>query len=191
MFNELITNDRGWWGNKWGLQLGLQYTNVLGIDQLDLRLEHNRARPYLFTHYDGSNSYTQFGMPLAHPLGANFAETLLHIRYRPLPRLTLDGRLYFIEQGEDDPANGLVFGENINAPSEIRPQEYGNTIGQGLHYNNQLLALEASYMLKHNLFLEGVFLHRNKAADQPERSSETTYLHLGLRLNVARRRDYF
>ncbi len=191
-FDELIQNSRGgWWANKWGLQLGAHYMDAFGINTLDVRLEHNRARPYLYTHNSSLNSYTHFGMPLAHPLGANFKENILSVAYRPLARLRLQASLYLIEQGEDDPANELVYGQNINTPSIERAANFGNTIGQGLYYSNRLLALEASYMLKHNLFLEAVFFDRAKRAEQAGRSLETTYLQLGVRLNVNRRREYF
>ncbi len=191
VFSGLITDNQGWWANKWGVQAGVQYTNAFGLDQLDLQFEHNRARPYLYTHRSGINSHTHFGMPLAHPLGGNFKESIFLARYRPLERLQLQARLYLIEQGEDDLVNDLAFGEDINRPNEDRVSEYGNEIGQGINYNTTLISLEAEYMLRHNLFLEGVFLQRSKQSVDAARSAETTYLNLGLRLNVARRRDYF
>lgn len=190
-FDELFIENRGWWANKWAYQIGAHYMDAFGINTLDFRLEYNRARPYLYTHNGGLNSYTHFGMPLAHPLGANFKESIFTASYRPLARLQLQARLYWIEQGEDDPENGVVSGQNINIPSTERSEDFGNQIGQGLAYDNRLLALEATYMLRHNLFVEGVFLDRMKRSEQPSRSLNTTYLQLGLRLNVNRRREYF
>lgn len=190
-FDELFQLNRGWWGNKWAVQAGALYVDAFGLDQLDLRAEFNRARPYTYTHRDGSNSYTHFGMPMAHPLGANFSEFLFHARYKPFPRLQLDARLYLIEQGEDDFENGIIFGEDINAPHNDRSMDFGNEIGQGVNYTTQLLALEASYMLRHNLFLETTFLQRTKDSARDSRDLRTTYLNFGLRLNVDRRKDYF
>ena len=190
-FDELFQLRRGWWGNKWALQAGIQYVDAFGLDQLNFRLEYNRARPYIYTHRDGANSYAHIGMPLAHPLGANFSETLLHASYKPFPRLQLDARLYLIDQGEDDFENNIVFGENVNTGHDDRSMDFGNEIGQGVNYSTQLIALEASYMLRHNLFLEGTFLQRSKDSERNSRDLETTYLNLGLRLNVHRRKDYF
>ncbi|MEM7573569.1 MAG: capsule assembly Wzi family protein [Bacteroidota bacterium] len=189
VFDELFVQRRGWWANKFGYQLGLKYINAFGLDQLDLQLEHNTVRPYTYTHRTALSNYSHFGMPLAHPLGANFRETILRARYRPWPRLRLEGRLHFTRQGEG--TDSLVVGQDINRASDDRQQDFGNEIGQGVSYNTTLLGLEASYMLKHNLFIEAIFLQRSKDSEQADRDSETTYLSLGLRWNVGRRRDWF
>lgn len=193
-FDELIQNNRGWWANKWGIQTGLKVVDALGIDQLDGRVEYNRARPFLYTHNRGENSYSHYNIPLAHPLGANFSDLLLELRYRPLPRLQLTGRLVFISQGEDDPENERIFGENINVPSNDRFREYGNEIGQGIGYQNRILVGEASYLLANNLFLEGVYYRSRRTYADPGQADgfpDSEYLHLGLRWNVARRRNHF
>ncbi|PHI18410.1 hypothetical protein CEQ90_18075 [Lewinellaceae bacterium SD302] len=192
-FDELILERNGWWANKWGLQLGLKYIDVLGVDQLDAQVEYNRARPYTYTHNQGVNSYTHFGMPLAHPLGANFSDLMLRLRYRPLPRLQLDGRFYLVDQGEDDPENGLVVGENINVANDDRGMDFGNEIGQGVGYDNTIISGEISYMLRHNLFLEALYYQSSRVYDDPirENGSATKYISLGLRWNVARRREHF
>lgn len=190
-FDELIQNNQGWWANKWGLQLGLKYIDMLGVDQLDGQIEYNRARPFLYTHNAGENSYSHYAMPLAHPLGANFSDLMLQLKYRPIPRLQLQGRMFFIKQGEDDPDNEGVFGENINTPSNDRLMDFGNEIGQGIHYDKQIISGEVSYMLRHNLFLETLYYRSSKEYENNNADVSTTYLSLGLRWNVARRRDHF
>jgi hypothetical protein len=191
-FDELISLRRGWWANKWGLQLGAKYIDVLGIDQLDAQVEYNRARPYTYTHNEGVNNYTHYGMALAHPLGANFSDLMLRLRYRPVPRLALEGRIYLIEQGEDDETAELNFGENINTSSNSRVEDFGNEIGQGIHYKNRIVSGEISYMLRHNLFVEGVYYHRSKRyADASRELENTEYLGFGIRWNVSRRREHF
>lgn len=191
-FNELILERNGWWANKWGLQLGLKYVDVLGIDQLDAQIEYNRARPYTYTHDLGENSYTHFSMPLAHPLGANFSDLMLRLRYRPVPRLQLDARIYRINQGEDDLENEIIYGENINIANRDRSMEFGNEIGQGIAYNNTILSGEISYMLRHNLFLEALYYQSSRDYEESNQSgAATNYLSLGIRWNVMRRREHF
>ena len=48
-FKELITDNQGWWANKYGIQLGAKYLNMLGIDQLDGHIEFNTVRPYTYS----------------------------------------------------------------------------------------------------------------------------------------------
>ncbi|MEO0626588.1 MAG: capsule assembly Wzi family protein, partial [Bacteroidota bacterium] len=189
VFRELFIERRGWWANKFGYQLGLKYIDAFGLDQLDLGIEHNRVRPYTYTHRTALSNYSHFGMPLAHPLGANFSETILHASYRPIPRLRLDARIYLVNQGEG--TADRVVGEDINIPSDNRELDFGNEIGQGIAYSNRLITAEASYMLKHNLFLEATFLTRDKDSDRDMRDLATRYLYLGIRWNVGKRRDWF
>ncbi len=187
-FDELFIERRGWWANKWAYQIGIRHVDAFGIDQLDLVAERNVARPYTFTHR-GQSSYTHFAMPLAHPLGANFNENLLGIDYRPLPRLHLRARLFLIEQGEGTEDN--VVGENINISHTERGMEFGNEIGQGINYNNNLLLLRASYELKPNLWLEGEFINRSKQSQLSTRDLTTRVVNFGVRWNVSREERAF
>ena len=186
VFDELFVERRGWWANKWAYQLGLRHVDAFGIDQFDVVLERNVARPFTYSHRDQS-SYTHFNMPLAHPLGANFTENLVGVDYRPLPRLHLRARLFLIEQGEEtNDELPATIGENINLSHNLRTMDFGNEIGQGIGYSNRLLTFRAGYELKPNLWLEGEILSRNKVSDAPTRSLETTVVNLGVRWNVAR-----
>ncbi|MGB3800828.1 MAG: hypothetical protein WA952_13520 [Lewinella sp.] len=189
-FDELFVERRGWWANKWAYQIGLRHTDLLGIDQLDIVVERNMARPFVYTH-DGPSSYTQVVNPLAHPLGANFKENLLGFDYRPLPRLQLSGRLYLIEQGEST-ADRFI-GENIFLSSDDRPADktYGNEIGQGINYTNTILQLQAGYEVRPNLWVEAEFFSRQKDSELADRDLETTVVNGGIRWNIARRREAF
>ena len=189
-FSELFVERRGWWANKWGYQIGLRHTDLLRIDQLDLVVERNVARPFMYTH-DGPSSYTQVVMPLAHPLGANFIENLVGLDYRPLPRLDISARLYLIEQGES--SSERVIGENVYLSSDLRPVDktYGNEIGQGIGYTNTILQLRAGYELRPNLWLEAEYFSRQKDSEDAARSLNTTLVNAGIRWNVGRRREAF
>ena len=189
-FDELFIERRGWWANKWAYQIGLRHADLLGIDQLDLVLERNVARPFMYTH-DGPSSYTQVTMPLAHPLGANFRENLIGLDYRPLPRLQFTGRVYLTEQGES-PEEAFV-GEDIFLSSDLRPANlnYGNEIGQGIGYSNTIVQLRAGYEVRPNLWLEAEYFSRQKDSESAARSLETTLVNAGIRWNIARRPDAF
>ena len=186
--DELFVERRGWWANKWAYQLGARYVDAFGLDQLDLLVERNVARPFTYGHR-GNASYTHFNLPLAHPLGANFNENIIGVDYRPLPRLHLRARLYLITQGES--TGGPSAGENLNVSTNERGMDFEHEIGQGVSYSNSLLNVRASYELYPNLWLEGDFLTRDKASNDAARSLETTVINLGVRWNVARRDEAF
>ncbi len=92
---SLKPGTAGWWGNQTGWQAGLKYFNVLNVDNLDVQLEVNSVRPYMYMDADSLNNWTHYRHPLAHPLGANFKELIGVVRFRPLPQLSLSARALF------------------------------------------------------------------------------------------------
>src|SRR5690606_25694881 len=53
-----IKAGNGWWANKWGYQLGAKYIDAFGVNNLDLQVEHNRVRPFTYSHRDSVSTYT-------------------------------------------------------------------------------------------------------------------------------------
>lgn len=189
VFRELVLENRGWWANKYAIQAGLKYIDAFGIDHLDLQVEVNRARPYIYTHRDSTGSYAHHNQPLAHPLGANFSEALFIARYRPLPRLFIEGRLIRSRVGEDAP--GMNWGNNILLDHTTRVQDYGNETGQGLGASINVAGLDLSYMLAHNVFVDAQYFYRKKTSDDPARNNSLQYIGMGIRINLARLRMDF
>ncbi|MFN7116653.1 MAG: hypothetical protein ACK4TA_07610 [Saprospiraceae bacterium] len=184
-FNEL-TNGNGWWANKFGIQGGAKYINALGIDHLDLQAEYNLARPYTYTHADSTASYAHYNQPLAHPLGANFKELILLARYQPVHKLTLEARMIRAAVGED--GVNMNYGNNILLPNNSRIADYGNTLGQGIGANINIIGLDVSYQLFHNIFLDFNAFYRKKDSDNNALDGTTRYIGGGIRANINRQR---
>ncbi|QNL22278.1 hypothetical protein HZR84_10110 [Hyphobacterium sp. CCMP332] len=161
IFDELIVSNlragNGWWGNKFGIQGGVKYMNAFGIDNLDLQYEVNAVRPYTYAHVSDFTNYQHYQQPLAHPLGANFIESIGIIRYQPIPRLNIVSKSIFYNRGRDNIVDGEVFrnyGQNIRLDYSSRIQDFGNTLGQGFEQNVFISNLSMSYMLRHNFFID-------------------------------------
>ncbi len=182
----LSGNPKGWWGNKYAIQAGLKYIDVLGIDHLDARVEYNRIRPYTYSHYK-STSYTNLRQPLAHPLGANLNETNVELRYQPTKRWSINTRLVHITTGEDSTIN-RPYGQNILSPYDKRPNEYGNTIGQGIATTILIAGVDLSYQFMHNMYAELHYFYRRKNSADDTRDQMTNYIGGGIRVNIANRR---
>ncbi len=180
---DAYRQGNGWWGNKWSSQLGAKYINVFGIPNLDGQVEWNRARPFMYSHQSNYTSYTNYGQPLAHPLGANFNELLGRLTYQPLPRLVLEGTLLTADYGSNPEEEN--YGGDIFISYTTRTRNEGNEIGQGL--SNKLLMgdLQASYMLAHRLWLEGSYTLR-RLETQGREDRNTQLIQFGLRWNMAR-----
>jgi hypothetical protein len=174
--------ERGWWGNKSAKQIGLKYTNVAGVNHLDLQVEYNAVRPYTYSHFDSLSNWTHFGQPLAHPLGANFKELVTVLRYQPFPKWTFQARYLHIIKGED--SAGFNWGSNPNLTYNIRPNDYGNFIGQGDRSTISIVGLDVNWRLAHHLYLDFRVLMRKQNSTNDSRDLNSYIFGTGLRMNV-------
>lgn len=185
-----LTSNKNWWANKYGYQLGVKYIDAFTIKNLDLQLELNRVRPFTYSHNDSISNYTHYNQPLAHPLGANFNEWIGVARYRPIPKLMIEGRAMFYTQGRDSTST-VNFGSNIFLPYNMyRNGDYGFEIGSGWKTQTGMLNLLVSYELKENLFIEANGTIRKQRATTPPAltgKNSSTIFGVGLRWNMARR----
>jgi hypothetical protein len=179
-----IREGNGWWANKQAGQIGFKYIDVANIPNLDLQAEANIARPYTYSHETPYTSYAHYNQPLAHPLGANFYEFIGILRYQPINRLQLTGKLIYAEYGADSP--GTNWGGNVRLPYQTRVQEYGNKIGQGVTSYLTYADLTASYQFKHNLFLDVKQIARRVNTALPVKQN-TLFTSVALRWNIPQR----
>ena len=189
LFKRLVSDNQGYWANKFAIQAGVKYINALGIDHLDLQLEYNLARPYTFAHFDTASSYTHLNQPLAHPLSANFKELVLLLRYQPIKRLIIDARYIRANFGEDGPNDN--WGGNILKNNYKFQREYGNFIGQGIAAQTSLLGLDLSYRLSHNVFVDLQYFYRRKDSAEDARDQQARFISAGVRVNMGKIRMDF
>lgn len=185
-----IKAHTGWWGNKFGIQLGGKVIDIFNIKNLDLQGELNFVRPFTYSHYDVIANYTHYNQPLAHPLGADFSEITGILRYQPKPKWTTQLKMILFVRGVDSAGQNL--GNNIFLNSDSRPFDYGYKVPSGLKSNGLNASLMASYEWKENLFLDGSLLMRSfKVSGKQDLSINTTLLTVGIRVNMFRREyDY-
>ena len=177
-----VFNATKWWGNKQGFMLGYKNYSFLGINNLDVRTEYSQVRPYTYSHYEPITNYGHLNQPLAHPLGANFRESLSTITYRA-------GRWYLnleamIAMHGDDYDETTSYGGNIYRPNTSRPSDYGIFIGQGLKTNIQNLSGSISFLINPknnmNISLGG----RYRKASNDVETIENTFINLSLRTSL-------
>ncbi|TNE79183.1 MAG: hypothetical protein EP332_11840 [Bacteroidetes bacterium] len=184
------TDNKGWWGNKYAAQLGLKYVDAFFIPNLDAQYEFNVVRPYTFTHFKTSQNYTHFNTPLGHPLGANFREHIAILRYRTLKKLHLHLIWIHNEKGLDNDTSN--WGGNILTKTYLdREQEYGNNIAQGILQKTNIVELQASWMVFHNVWIEAAWLFREARIKELESIQKNHIFRLGFRMNIAQPRQLF
>lgn len=157
-----VTKGNGWWGNKFGGQVGFRSNNIFKVQHLNFLTEINAARPYTFSQRTTLNNYGHYNQPLAHPQGANFVEWINIADYR-YKRLFLRGQITWARYGLD--SAGLNFGKDINASYKDHEREYGNKIGQGLKTTLTNVQGTAAFLLnpKYNLRLEATVTARQES----------------------------
>jgi len=181
-FKEL-KNDKSWWGNKFGTQLGFKYIDVANISNLDFQLEWNRVRPFTYSHFDSVSSYSHYNQPLAHPLGANFNEVIAIVRYQPIGKLNLMGRLIFWKQGLDS-ASGRNAGADIfRLNTDGRTSNFGYETLNGVNSKGINASFLASYEIYENIFIDANLLIR-RFTKGTAAAENTTMFGVGVRMNL-------
>ena len=166
------------------------FRSLFGIRNLDLQLEGNLARPYTYSQSSPFLSYTHYRQPLAHPVGANFREAVAIVRYQPHPRVRLSAKSIYYVTGKDD-VNNNWGGDILKQNSVNRPQWEGNEIAQGLRTTVLFADLSASWMLRHNLFLDFRQILRKSDSEVPSLNPSPSLTAVALRLNFAKRNYEF
>jgi len=200
LFDELrmseLTGGKGWYGNKWGIQLGGKYINAFGLKNLDLQGEVNMVRPYTYSHYREQgdtfpvSNYTHYNQPMAHPVGAGFVEALGIVRYQPLKNLYITAKAGMYRQGID--SGSTNYGSNIFLDYGTATSQYGVSMINGIEANCMYANLRASYELRPNLFIDLGVTQRNYSVPSiPSMNNNTTLLSGGVRLNIQPRQYDF
>ena len=193
MFDEMkvdeFINNKGWWGNKFGYQLGIKYIDVLNVSNLDLQLEYNAARPYTYTHSTIYSNYANYRQAVAHPIGANFKEFIAIVKYQPIPKLSLTGKLIKANYGLD-PAN-TNYGKDVLKDYNTRVSDQGNFIGQGIATDLTFTDLTATYMIWHNTFFDAKIIYRNQDSADDQFDQKSTIYSMSFRWNIAQRLQEF
>jgi len=139
-----IRARRGWWGNKFGGQIGYKGKIKFLKQNFVFRLEVNAVRPYTYAHINAMANYGNNGSTLSHPLGANFAEFLGELKWQK--------KKYFVKliaiwgyQGLDE--NNKSYGSNIYRPYTQRPYDLNFEIGEGKRNYFTRINLFGAYQL--------------------------------------------
>ncbi|MDP2175771.1 MAG: hypothetical protein Q8K70_07675 [Bacteroidota bacterium] len=176
---KFLKSEPNWWANKYAYQIGGRAFNLFGLENLDVLAEYNRCRPYTYSHYRTTQSYSHFNQPLAHPLGANFSETIFEIKYRPAYKWFISSVNLISTSGRDSSLMGKNYGGNVLRDYSSRATEFNSQMYMGQKTPMFISELMVSYMLKHNLMLDLRVNYRKQS------NSDNMFLTLGMRLNTS------
>lgn len=142
---ENVKAGTGWWGNKQGLLGGFKAYNIFGVKNLHVQTEASYVRPFTYQHREILGNYGHYRQSLAHPLGANFYESVNFIYYT-WKRFDVKARLSYALTGFD--TDSINHGQNIFLSyMDNRAGEYNNRVGQGLRTTITISQLTLAYII--------------------------------------------
>jgi hypothetical protein len=180
-FDHILKTD-GWWANKFAFQLGFKAFDAF-TSGLKLRTELNYARPYTYSHHTTGRNYGQYNQALAHPLGANFIESVNMVSYQK-GRWFGELELMYVLQGRD--TLGSNWGSDVFLSYDTREQEFDNKTLQGVKSKTFFVDLRTGYLInpRTNLRAEVGLTYRRFSPEVTTVDLEplnTTYFHVGIR----------
>jgi hypothetical protein len=193
-----ISDGTGWWGNKYGFQVGIKYYELFKVNGLFFRMETNLIRPYTFSHGEAyvSNgianlNYGNYVQPMAHPSGADFLEGIIELKYNK-------GRFYSafeivkVKKGIDFQYDTVSFGGNVYRSYANRTGDVGVNFLQGSLIDFTYSNIDVSYIINPKFGL-AFTLHTEYRLYRPDQNSSSRYSILfGLTtLLYYRKFDYF
>jgi hypothetical protein len=185
MLDELLLGEvrsgKGWWANKQAGQAGLKSFNIFRIKNLNAQSEINVVRPYTYQHLSTQTNYGHFNQALAHPLGANFIESVSFLNYR-WKNFFAEAKFLYSEVGVD--RYGFNDGQNIFNNYSTHGSDYGHYLLDGIKTKIIYKDFRISYLVnpKTNFNIElGI---SDRTSSSAYWNYETTFVFFGLRTSL-------
>lgn len=176
-----MTSGDGWNGNKYAWQLGLKTFDFLGVTDLELQAEYNLVRPYMYSHYDQVQNYSNAKESLAHPSGANIKEAVAIAKYN-YKRLYLNIKYVWSGFGLD--SAGINYGKNIFRNPQDLPNEYGNLTGQGLYTVLNQMDVSVSLLVNPSTNMNLFISYTLRTEQNSIMNNKYSYFGLGFRTSL-------
>jgi hypothetical protein len=149
-FGEL---GKRWWANKHAVQAGILLTPVLFAVPVDIQMEFTAVRPWTYSHKTLTTDYTQNGICLGFPYGANSQTWYFKLESEFSRRLSISGEFLHLRQGIDDATH--YWGGDPTVSYELRDPQYDHStkwLMGDLQTTNQL-TISSRYELFNDFFL--------------------------------------
>ena len=185
MLDEFILGEvragNGWWGNKQGLQFGYKSSDIFELKNLNFQTEFNFVRPFTYQHRSEQQNYTHHNQALAHPLGADFIESVTFMNYR-WRNFFGEIKFQFAKLGHD--MDSLNQGNDIFKSYETRGSDYGYYMFNGLESKLKSIELRIDYLVnpKTNFNIEIGTMVRKFSNSLSENNSQLIYF--GIRTSL-------
>ena len=155
LFFDYMTTGRlgnGFYGNKYGYTTGVYHVDLLGVPNLDARLEYTRIRPYTYSHKNDTTRYQHFSTVMGHWIGPNSDYVLGRLNYRLSKRTRFEVQVEQWRHGANPP--GLNLGGDPDVPHENPRDPQTVDFLAGVLEKTRAISLAASYEALRDLYLD-------------------------------------
>lgn len=177
-----VMDGRGWWGNKYGVQIGAKAVEPFKLKNLFIQSEFNIVRPFTFSHGSVLQNYGHHNQPLAHPLGANFWESVSLVRYR-WKDFVISNQTNIALYGTDT-TGGTSYGGDIYRSYQDRDGEYYHRIGQGISNHLFYNRISLSWILDPEINLRIELSHVYRRLENQIGTDTRNFIMFSLRTNL-------
>lgn len=148
--------------NKFGFQSGISWQNAFTVPNLSLTYEYTRLDPFVYSHREINNSYSNWGLPIGHSLNPNSDEHAVKLAFNFGSRLYLSVTFKHQRTGENYTDS---LGNFVNVGSDIL---YGkgdfqrkNTFLNGLRVDRNIIIAELVWQPIRQYYITLKFQRRN------------------------------
>lgn len=131
--------------NKTAYQLGAFWYEAFTINNLSLKLEYTKIRPFVYSHVDIQNTYTAWETNMGHPIGPNADEIFSELAYNVNDWIRTSLNYRFVRRGENiyDEAGNLIknVGGDINISHGPDPEFDNAYFLDGERYNSNIFQI--------------------------------------------------
>jgi hypothetical protein len=163
--------------NKFGFQGGLNWQNAFTLPNLNLAYEYTRLDPFVYSHREINNSYSNWGLPIGHALNPNSDEHAFKLAFNYGSRLYISLAYKMQRTGEnytDSLGNFINVGSNIlyGKGDFVRKNEFLS----GERINRNIIIAELTWQPIRQYYISVRFQRRNyEYIDKNITSGENIY----------------
>lgn len=187
LYGQYVLDDYAKMGsinNKNGVQVGLKAFDLFKIKNLHFQAEYNQVKPYTYAHKKTAQNYSHYNQALAHPLGANFKETVIFLNYRTGDFFT-ELKFNYATIGAD--SSGTNYGNNIFRSDNLA--FYGvnsdnNVQGQGVNRTLMYRDFKIGYLINPSTNLNIVLGISNRTENMTSMKNITNFVYVGIRTSL-------
>jgi hypothetical protein len=187
---EFFLKGDGYWGNKYGFELGVKYYDAFNIPNLNLQVEYNQVQPYTYSHSNPVLNYGHANQALAHLWESNFNEFTTIASYQK-KRWFANAKLIFGNKGFDfnSETDNLSYGGDIFRSNDDKTGVFGVKFGQGNKAKIAIGDLQIGYLINpaSNLKVFGNLIYRDFSSPISNsifQNKTTTWFNIGIRTDI-------